>query len=76
MTSANATVDVITPIVGGLKAAISTSMVEIQTLVGQPAEIVLASVDGTAQVTVEVLVGLIATLFIVCVIDYSNGPHR
>ncbi|OBZ78248.1 hypothetical protein A0H81_01757 [Grifola frondosa] len=65
ITQANATVEVLTPIVTNIKVILTGALVEINGLVGQPAEIILASVDGTAKVTVVELANIISGLLII-----------
>lgn len=55
----------ITPIVVGLKGCIADATVKVNALVGVEAAIIMASVDGTAQITVAELAQLVATLVIV-----------
>ena len=61
----NCTVEVLTPIVAEIKGALSGALVEVNALVGVSADIILASVDGTVQVTIDVLAQLVADLLIV-----------
>ena len=65
ITAQNCTVEALTPLVNELKTIISGAIGEVNKLVGQPAEVILASVDGTAQITVQELGQLIATLVVV-----------
>ncbi|KAI0084664.1 hypothetical protein BDY19DRAFT_1025591 [Irpex rosettiformis] len=62
ITSSNANTDVVGPILDNVKAVLSPAIVEINALVGQPVEVVLASVDGTGQVTVEALAETVSDL--------------
>ncbi|PSR76222.1 hypothetical protein EW026_g5800 [Hermanssonia centrifuga] len=64
ITASNCTVSALTPLVGQLKGALSDAVGEVNKLVGQPAEIILATVDGAAQITVIELAQLISTLVI------------
>ena len=70
ITADNCTVDALTPIVSDVKNIISGAIVEVNALVGQPAEIILATVDGTAQITVAELAQLIGALITVSSISY------
>jgi hypothetical protein len=56
---------VIKPIVGEITTAISASIVDVTALVSQPAEIIMATVDGTAQITIAELATLVADLIVV-----------
>ena len=56
---------VLTPLVANIKADISAAILDIHALVGQPAAVILAKVDGSAQVTVLELAQITATLLIV-----------
>ena len=67
ITPANCTVQTLTPIVAGIKAEISNAIIDVQALIGQPAAVILARVDGSAQVTVTELAQLIGGLLIVSV---------
>ncbi|KAI0687830.1 hypothetical protein BC835DRAFT_1309063 [Cytidiella melzeri] len=62
LAAADVTVDAVTPIVKGISGVLVDATVKINALVGADANIVLATVDGTAQVTVSVLAQLVATL--------------
>lgn len=48
-----------------MKTVLSTAIVDVQALVGLSADVVLASVDGTVVVTVDVLAKLVGDLLIV-----------
>ena len=50
---------------GEITSTIASSIVEVQGLIGQPAEVILATVDGTAQIAVKDLAQLVADLLIV-----------
>ena len=65
ITPANCTVQTLTPIVASIKAEISNAIIDVQALIGQPAAVILAKVDGSAQVTVVELAQITATLLIV-----------
>ena len=65
ITSSNCTVEALTPLVVDIKTIISGAIVEVNKLVGQPVEIILATVDGTAQITVHELAVLVANLIVV-----------
>ena len=54
-----------TPILADIKAEISAAILDIHALAGQPAAVILAKVDGSAQVTVLELAQITATLLIV-----------
>lgn len=64
ITASNCTVDVLRPIMGEITSTIASSIVEVQGLIGQPAEVILATVDGTAQIAVKDLAQLVADLLI------------
>ena len=57
--------DTIKPIVGEITTAISASIVDVTALIGQPAEVIMATVDGTAQIAVAELATLVADLIVV-----------
>ena len=57
--------EALTPIVNDLKSILSDAIVEVNKLVGQPTEIILATVDGTAQITVVELAELLGGLIVV-----------
>ncbi|THH19882.1 hypothetical protein EUX98_g8690 [Antrodiella citrinella] len=61
---ANATVEVITPIVMNLKGVIGDAVVEVINLADAAPTTILATVDGTAQVTVSILAGIIGDLLL------------
>ncbi|THH26552.1 hypothetical protein EUX98_g7627 [Antrodiella citrinella] len=61
---ANATVEVITPIVLNLKSVIADAVVEVINLTNAAPTTILATADGTAQVTVSVLASIIGDLLI------------
>ena len=65
MTAAECTVDALTPIVANIKTEIVAATVKVNALMGQDAAIIMASVDGTTQITVAALAKLVATLCIV-----------
>ncbi|KAI0916627.1 hypothetical protein AcW1_010177 [Taiwanofungus camphoratus] len=58
----NATIDVITPIVNNIKGVLGGALGDVNGLVGQSTSVILATVDGTAQVTVTELAQIIAGL--------------
>ena len=62
ITSEDLNVAVIGPIVSDIKDIVSGAIGEVNKLVGQPVEVILASADGTAQVTVQELAQIISTL--------------
>ncbi|KAH8096850.1 hypothetical protein BXZ70DRAFT_944800 [Cristinia sonorae] len=64
LTVANATVEVVHPIVTEIKDVVAGAVVEVVALAGAKPSVILASVDGTVQVTVVVLAKLIADLLI------------
>ncbi|GJE93628.1 hypothetical protein PsYK624_097880 [Phanerochaete sordida] len=64
ITASNCTLDVLRPIMGEITTTISASIVEVQGLIGQPAEVILATVDGTAQIAISDLAQLVADLLI------------
>ena len=61
----NCTSEVLTPIVADIKVAISGAIVEVNALIGQPAAVILASVNGGVIVTVSELAALVAGLLCV-----------
>lgn len=61
----NATIDVITPIVNNIKGVLGGALGDVNGLVGQSTSVILATVDGTAQVTVTELAQIIAGLMTV-----------
>jgi hypothetical protein len=65
LTAAEVTVDVVTPIVKSITGVLVDATVKVNALVGVDADIVLATVDGTARITVSALAQLVATLIIV-----------
>ena len=52
----------LTPIVNDIKGVLNTAVSEVNALVNQPVATILASVDGTAQITVQELAQLVADL--------------
>ncbi|TFK50534.1 hypothetical protein OE88DRAFT_1661001 [Heliocybe sulcata] len=58
----NATVEILTPIVQTLTSTLEEIVPELQALVGQPIEVILASVTGTAQLTVAEVATLVANI--------------
>ena len=65
VTSANATTDALSGPIGTIKSALSDVVTELNALVGQPVEVILASVDGTVEVTVQELGQIVAGLITV-----------
>lgn len=65
MVKANATVEVVTPIVTNIRGVVVDAVAEVVALAGADASVILAGVDGKAQVTVTVLAQLIADLLVV-----------
>ncbi|TFK82732.1 hypothetical protein K466DRAFT_499768 [Polyporus arcularius HHB13444] len=65
VTSQNATVEAVSGPIGEIKDILTGAVTSLEALVGQPAEVILASVEGTAQITVEELGKLVATLVVV-----------
>lgn len=65
LTAAECTIDVLTPIVADIKGVIAEATVKVNALVGQEKAIVMATVDGTAEITVAALAQLVAALVIV-----------
>lgn len=65
LAATDVTVEVLTPIVANIKAEISAGVGKLSALNGQDAEIIMASVDGSAQISVSALAQLVATLIIV-----------
>ena len=51
--------------IGTIKSALSDVVTELNALVGQPVEVILASVDGTVEVTVQELGQIVAGLITV-----------
>ncbi|TCD66871.1 hypothetical protein EIP91_000769 [Steccherinum ochraceum] len=64
LVKANATVEVVTPIVVEIKGVVVDAVVEVIALAGASADVILAGVDGGVQVTVAVLAQIIADLLI------------
>ncbi|KAI0079187.1 hypothetical protein K474DRAFT_1673581 [Panus rudis PR-1116 ss-1] len=62
LVKANATVDVVTELVGEIKTSISAAVVDVQALVGAEVDVILASATGTAHVTVVELTAVIAAV--------------
>ena len=62
MTAQNATVDALTPHINDIKTILTGTLSSLQALVGQPTEVILASVEGTAVITVEELGHVVAGL--------------
>ncbi|KZT18732.1 hypothetical protein NEOLEDRAFT_1152413 [Neolentinus lepideus HHB14362 ss-1] len=58
----NATVNVLTPIIQTLSSTLEDVVPELQALVGQPIDVILASTTGTAQVTVGEVAHLVANI--------------
>lgn len=75
LVAADVTVDVVTPIVQGITGVLVDATAEINLLVGADAEVILASADGSAQVTVTVIAQLIAALIVVSPLLYLYGGH-
>ena len=61
------------PIVADIKVAIAAAVVKVNALVGQPAEVVLASVDGKVVVSVSELAQIIAA--VLCVRDFPSNHN-
>ena len=74
LVAADVTVDAVTPIVKGITGVLVDATAKINLLVGAEADVILASADGTAQVTVGVLAQLIATLIVVG-LDFCLRVH-
>ena len=64
LTPANATAEVITPVLTGVVSIIADATVELQALVGLDISLILAPVDGTTVVTVGVIAQLVADILI------------
>ncbi|KAH8113588.1 hypothetical protein DFH11DRAFT_1599610 [Phellopilus nigrolimitatus] len=60
LTSQNATTETITPILKDVVSVIGDAVTDLKALVGQPISVILCSADGTAQVAVSVIAGLLA----------------
>ena len=54
--------DVLGPIISDVKAALSNAVNDVNSLILQPAEVILASVDGTAQVTASELAQIVSNV--------------
>ena len=65
MTAQNPTVDALTPHINDIKTILTGTLSSLQALVGQPTEVILASVEGTAVITVEELGKLVAGVVVV-----------
>lgn len=75
LVAADVTVDAITPLVKGITGVLVDATAEINLLVGAEADVILASADGSAQVTVTVVAQLIAALIVVSPLLYLDGRH-
>jgi len=64
LAASDVTVEVLTPIIANIKAEISAGVGKLSVLSGQDAEIIMASVDGSTQISVSSLAQLVATLII------------
>ena len=62
VTAENATADALGPIVDEVKSVLNGAIAEVNKLVDQPASLILSTVDGTAQVTVQELAQVIGDL--------------
>lgn len=71
LTKANATVEVITPILTDVVEVIGGAVADLKLLVGAEVAVILASVDGTVQVTVTVIAQLLAEILCVSASFYS-----
>jgi len=71
LTKANATVEVITPILGEIVEIIGGAVVDLQALVGAELSVILCSVDGTVEVTVAVIAQLLAD--VLCLVIGALG---
>ncbi|KAI0338314.1 hypothetical protein BDW22DRAFT_1348465 [Trametopsis cervina] len=59
----NATIEILTPILDDLKTVINGAIEDVHALTGKPLNIILATVDGTATVTVAELAQVLGGLF-------------
>ena len=64
LTSANATVEVITPILTDIVTIIGEAVIDLKALVGADISVILCSVDGTVTVAVSVVAQLLADILI------------
>ena len=64
LTSANATVEVITPILTDIVSIIGVAVTDLKALVGADISVILCSVDGTVVVAVSVVAQLLADILI------------
>ena len=73
LTKANATVEVITPILTDIVEVVGGAVADLKLLVGAEVSFILASVDGTVQVTVTVIAQLLAEILCVSVLFFYQG---
>ena len=73
LTKANATVEVITPILTDIVEVVGGAVADLKLLVGAEVSVILASVDGTVQVTVTVIAQLLAEILCVSMIFFLSG---
>ncbi|KAI1792215.1 hypothetical protein LXA43DRAFT_1181135 [Ganoderma leucocontextum] len=71
VTAANATVDAVTGPANEIVSILGGAVIDLKALIGLDADIILASVDGTVAVTVDVLAGLVA--HVVVTVFYALG---
>ncbi|KAN0082748.1 hypothetical protein V8E55_008543 [Tylopilus felleus] len=61
-TSENATQATLTPIIGDINTAVTGAVSNLNLLVGQPIDVILASVDGTTVLAASDIAALLATV--------------
>ncbi|PSS37004.1 hypothetical protein EW026_g1106 [Hermanssonia centrifuga] len=62
ITADNCTADTLTPVINDINNILNGAVTEVNKLVGQPVQTILATVDGAAQITVGELAQIIAAL--------------
>ncbi|KAI0683520.1 hypothetical protein C8Q76DRAFT_804160 [Earliella scabrosa] len=65
VTAANCTLEVVSVPLGEVKTILTGAVTSLHALVGQPVEVILRSVEGTAQITVKELGHLVAGVVII-----------
>ena len=65
MTAANCTLEVVSVPLGEVKTILTGAVTSLHALVGQPVEVILASVDGTVQLAAHELATIVAAVLTV-----------
>lgn len=65
LTAAEVTVDALTPIVSGITGIIVDATAKVNALVGVEVDVILATADGSAQITVGAMAQLLSALMVV-----------